>query len=153
MRVEYSEADDFEAWLALAREVEPLFGPMADDAGFQAGLKMAIEGRTAFCIRSEEGLKGGIVIAKESNEIAWLAVSRQYRQRGCGRELLSHAISQLDQQKSILVQTFAEAVPAGASARKLYAAFGFADLKEGGLNPAGVPTVIMRRAPEEAQDM
>lgn len=30
MKVEDAELADFDAWIALAREVEPLFGPMAN---------------------------------------------------------------------------------------------------------------------------
>jgi len=151
MDVTYSKLTDFDAWIALAREVEPLFGPMADEAAFQEALRQAISDSTAFCICSapderESPLKGGVVISKDTNEIAWLAVSKQHRQMGYGRQLLEFAIRQLDQQKSIIVQTFAESVSEGKAARKLYLDFGFKDLEDGGLNPAGVPTVIMRLA-------
>lgn len=139
----------FDAWISLAREVEPLFGPMADDFDFQESLRQAISLHTAFCIRSEpngdnKGLIGGILIAKESNEIAWLAVSQQFRRMGYGRKLIEFAISELNQREKIFVQTFDESVSVGASARKLYLDFGFTDIKDGGPNPAGVPTVIMQ---------
>ena len=153
MNVEYAKISDFDAWIELAREVEPLFGPMADEAGFQEGLKMAIAAKTAFSICSTEGLMGGIVISKESNEIVWLAVSERYRQQGCGRELIKFAINQLNSPESIFVQTFAESVPEGRSARKLYSDFGFVDFKDGGLNPAGIATVIMRLKESGSQDM
>ena len=35
MRVVLALAADIPAWLDLAAEVEPLFGPMADDPGFR----------------------------------------------------------------------------------------------------------------------
>ncbi len=35
MGIIYSKLTDFDAWIALAREVEPLFGPMANEAAFQ----------------------------------------------------------------------------------------------------------------------
>jgi len=151
MDVDYSQLTDFDAWLALAREVEPLFGPMADETDFQEALKLAISNRTAFCIRSasqenDQVLKGGVVISKDANEIVWLAVSKQYRRMGYGRQLLEFAVRRLDGRKSMFVQTFAESVSAGKAARKLYLDFGFTDDEDGGLNPAGVPTVIMRRA-------
>lgn len=149
MVVSYSSPDDFNGWLALAKEVEPLFGPMVDEAGFHEALQQAISSKTAFCIRAEPGtrdrsLKGGIVISKEQNEIAWLAVSSKHRQRGYGRRLLEFALGELDPCKRIWVQTFSESVPEGKAARGLYLDFGFIDFKPGGLNPAGVPTVIMR---------
>ncbi|WP_022664268.1 GNAT family N-acetyltransferase [Desulfospira joergensenii] len=151
MDVYDSELTDWEAWLALAREVEPLFGPMADEPGFQKALHQAISENRAFCIGldrdgNNQGVKGGIVISKESNEIAWLAVSQAYRKMGFGRKLIEFALGRLDQKKSIFVQTFDKSVPQGNPARKLYMDFGFTDFKDGGFNPAGVWTVIMKLA-------
>ena len=144
-----SKIEDFDAWISLAREAEPLFGPMADELSFQEALGQAISAKTAFCLRSDaneedRNLIGGIIISKASNEIAWLAVSQKHRGKGCGRKLIEFAISRLDQRENIFVQTFDESVPEGEAARKLYADVGFADIEDGGLNPAGVPTVIMQ---------
>lgn len=151
MDVVASELSDFDAWLALAREVEPLFGPMADEVAFQEALRQAISNNAAFCIRSSPDerdafLKGGIVISEGSNEIAWLAVSKQYRRMGYGRQLLEFAVSKLNHREAIVVQTFDQSVSEGKAARKLYLDVGFSDLADGGVNPAGVPTVIMRLA-------
>ena len=146
-----SKTIDFDAWIELAREVEPLFGPMADELDFREALRQAISLKTAFCIRSKpesahNSLLGGVIISKESNEIAWLAVSEKCRKKGYGRKLIEFALGKLNQQENIFVQTFDESVSEGESARKLYSDFGFADIKAGGLNPAGVPTVIMQLA-------
>ncbi len=151
MDVDSSKPEDFNGWIKLAKEVEPLFGPMADEIGFQDAVKNAISTNTAFCIYSYakdagKSLKGGVVISKESNEIVWLAVSQQFRGLGCGRKLLDFAIKQLNPQENIYVQTFDESVPEGKPARNLYLAAGFTDFKDGGLNPAGVPTMIMQLA-------
>jgi len=88
MKVEYAELTDFDAWIRLAREVEPLFGPMADEVPFQEAIKQAMAQKTA--------------------------------------DVSS---------------------PDGRAARKLYLDFGFLDYKDGGLNPAGIPTVIMQFLP------
>lgn len=151
MNVITSELNDFDAWIDLSREVENLFGPMADEASFQDALRQSISQQTAFCIRSERDenkriLKGGIVISKETNEIAWFVVSKNYRKKGYGRELLDYAIDKLDRQKDIYVQTFHDSVIEGQPARRLYIEFGFSDYKPGGLNPAGIDTVIMKLA-------
>jgi hypothetical protein len=53
MDVVCSKATDFDAWISLAREVEPLFGPMADKKDFLEALSKAISLSTAFCIYSE----------------------------------------------------------------------------------------------------
>lgn len=151
MNIVYAELTDFDAWMALAREVEYLFGPMVDEVPFQDALRQAISQKTAFCIRADSdgkghALKGGIVISKESNEIAWLVVSDRHRGKGYGRALLKFAVEKLNHQESIFVQTFDESNLGGKAARKLYSDFGFTDYKNGGLNPAGIPTVIMRLA-------
>jgi len=151
MEVVPSEIKDFDAWIALVKEVEHLFGPMAHEVSFQDGLKQAILQKTAFCMRSEQNegkqeLMGGVVISKETNEIEWLAVSKKYRGHGYGKDLLNHAICQLDQQNEIYVQTFDESVPEGKAARRLYVNFGFKDSKPGGLNPARIDTVIMKKS-------
>ncbi|WP_419663948.1 GCN5-related N-acetyltransferase [Desulfosarcina variabilis str. Montpellier] len=152
MDIVYSTITDFDAWIFLARQVEPIFGPMADELDFQDALKQAISSCTAFCIRSEpkkdnHRLIGGVVISREANEIAWLAVSQEDRGKGYGRRLTEFAISKLNQRKNIFVQTFDRSVCEGEPARKLYLDFGFADFKDGGPNPAGVPTVIMQLEP------
>ena len=149
MDVVYSKIKDFNAWILIAREFEPLFGPMADEISFQEALRKAISLNTAFCIYSDpngetNNLIGGVVISKETNEIAWLAVSQKYRGKGYGRSLIEFAVSKLNPQENIFVQTFDESVPEGKAARNLYLDFGFTDIKDGGLNPAGVPTVIMQ---------
>ena len=156
MDVDDLRLTDFDGCIALVREVEPLFGPMADEVDFQNALKKAISNNAAFCIRSAQNemdktLKGGIVISKESNAIAWFAVSRRCRGMGYGRQLLTYAIGKLNTRKSIFVRTFDESVSEGKAARKLYSDFGFADYRDGGFNPAGVPTVIMQKQVETAE--
>ncbi len=71
-------------------------------------------------------------------------MSEKYRGHGYGKELLNYAINQFDLQNEIYVQTFDESVTEGKAARRLYVSFGFKDYKSGGLNPAGVNTVIMK---------
>jgi len=139
--------DDFKAWIDLAREVEHLFGPMADVPSFKDALVRAIEGNNAFCIRNEQAgaLVGGIVISRETNEIVWLVVSEQSRGEGYGRALLEFALTHLNSLDHVLVQTFDETVPAGYPARRLYQRLGFEDYQKADVNPAGIPTVIMRR--------
>lgn len=149
MDIVCSKITDFDAWISLARQVESLFGPMADELDFQDALKQALSSSTAFCIRSEpkkdnHRLIGGVIVSKEMNEIAWLAVSQEDREKGYGRRLTEFAISKLNQKENIFLQTFDRSVCEGEAARKLYLDVGFTDFKDGGPNPAGVPTVIMQ---------
>lgn len=146
--IRQAKATDVDAWIALVREVEHLFGPMAQEASFQTALHQAISSKTAFCAVPAEGdnggtLAGGVVISREFNQIVWLAVSQARRGQGIGKALLEWAIGKLSRKENIFVQTFAAAVPEGRAARQLYLSFGFTDFQSGGRNPAGVPTMIM----------
>lgn len=148
-KVELTKPEDFDDWLQLAHEVEPLFGPMVDVPKFQEGLKVAIEREQALCCKSAVpdgiGFMGGIVISSESNQIVWLAVREECRGKGIGDILLSSALVQLDVGKDVTVTTFAPDEAAGRAARKLYDKFGFQVVSDGPVNPAGVPTVVMVR--------
>lgn len=136
---------DLDAWMELAREVEPLFGEMVGNEGFANAIKDCIANESAFCIvNTDSEIEGIIAINKALNEIAWLAVREKCRGNGYGYQLLETAIDNLDNRKPIYVQTFSPHVKAGEAARKIYMKFGFRDFKDGGKNPAGIDTVIMK---------
>ncbi len=148
MNIETIKNCDIVAWLELVREVEPLFGPMIGMVGFQEHLARVVDEERAFGIWNDRGaLCGVVVVSFEKNKIEWLAVASRDRQNGFGEKLLLHAVNQLDAAKPITVQTFAASVPAGIGARKLYGKCGFQEIEPAGLNPAGLPTAILRRLP------
>jgi len=133
-------------WLELAREVEPLFGPMADLPEFQDALAQAIANDTALSSYEQASgtLLGGIVIDPEHNEIAWLAVTAAARGKGIGRTLLDYALKRLDSSRPINVTTFDASCEAGRPARRLYIDCGFKNHRAAGINPAGLPIVEMK---------
>ena len=144
--------EDIEGWLALAKEVEHLFGPMAEVPEFKDALAKVIADKQAFA--SPHGssplansILGGIVVSKETNSIEWLVVSASARGLGIGGQLLEAALNRLDSARPIAVQTFAPSVPEGLAARRLYQKFGFEDRENMGLNPAGIDTVLMVKSP------
>ena len=148
MKIETIKSCDIMDWLKLVREVEPLFGPMIGMDGFQEHLARVVDAGRAFGIRNDRGALCGVaVVSFENNEIEWLAVASRDRNNGLGEILLQYAIYQLDGQRPMVVQTFAEGVPTGMGARKLYRKCGFDESEPAGLNPAGLPTVILRRMP------
>ena len=138
-----AQAAQLNAWLALAREVENLFGPMAEEPEFKAALENAIATGTAFsCCAPDSGtLLGGIVIDPELNEIAWLAVTSAARGQGVGKALLNCALERLDPTRPVTVQTFAASCKAGLPARRLYQNCGFTDHAPADPNPAVAPLV------------
>ena len=137
---------DIEAWLKLASEVENLFGKMSGVPEFENGIRHCIENQSAFCdVNSDGEILGIIAIDKTANEICWFVVGKDYRGMGAGKKLLQAALDNLSKLKPVLVQTFASEIPEGKAARKLYMKFGFEDFKQAEKNPAGIPTVIMRK--------
>ena len=64
MKVQIAKIEDFENWLQLAKEVEPLFGPMAEEVSFQTALKDLIAQKQAFCIKQDAEFCGAIAISK-----------------------------------------------------------------------------------------
>ena len=142
MKVQIAKIEDFDNWLQLAKEVEPLFGPMVAEESFQIALKDFIEHEQAFCIKDETNFCGAIAISKDENEILWLAVSEKYKGKGYGKLLVEYALNNLDNSKDIKVQTFSKEVKIGEPARRLYQSFGFVDSEQREINPAGYPTVI-----------
>ena len=142
--VREAKASDYKAIMALAKEAEPLFGPMAQEEAFQKGMKEAILQRVVFvaCISGE--VAGAIIVSPELNQILWLVVFEKERCKGCGQALLDRAMAALDSSREVYVQTFSSEAKEGAVARNLYLDLGFEDHEEAGTNPAGVPTVIMR---------
>jgi GNAT superfamily N-acetyltransferase len=147
-KIQIASSDDFAGWLALAREVEPLFGPMVDDPSFHEFLKKVFREQRAFCIREEDGppgslLCGGIAISRKKNEIGWLAVAEKKRGKGFGRALLEYALDNLNHQEDVWVQTFDETVMEGRPARRLYLHFGFCDHHLLVPTSTGIPRVMM----------
>ena len=137
--------EDLEAWLKLAKEVEPLFGKMVECNEFNEGIKETIAKKSAFCVTDTNNEIGGIIaVDKSQNEIVWLAVHKKRRSKGFGLKLLKAAIDNLDHFRPIYVQTFCAGTTEGKAARHLYEQFGFIDYKNAGKNPAGIDTVIMR---------
>jgi GNAT superfamily N-acetyltransferase len=148
--IETCQLEDWPAWQTLTREVEALFGPMADLPEFAAAWQKAVAAQQVLCARetprqTKSPLLGGIIFSPTENEIVWLAVSAHSRGKGVGANLMAQALQRLDPARAVSVQTFTDSVPAGQPARRLYQRFGFIDHHPAGDNPAGYITVIMLR--------
>lgn len=140
------ENNDYQAWLELAKEVEPLFGPLVNSQEFQKGIKDCIKNQNAYCLEDENhNVVGIIALNRKENEITWLAVGEKYRGKKSGQKLVEKAIKELESNGDIYVQTFSSEAKEGMFARKLYEKNGFKELKRAGKNPAGIETVIMIR--------
>jgi len=150
-----AERADVEPWLALAREVEPLFGPMASDPVFQRALLRNIARGTAFCIREQDGvpgsrLLGGLLLSTRPPvyRVGWLAVTARERRHGLGRALLERALAGVPENAEVLVITFGPDVLGGESARAFYMKMGFTPAEAADPAPNGVSRQVFRRLRE-----
>src|SRR5690349_15048938 len=133
MHVALAQPADIPAWLDLAAEVEPLFGPMLADPGFHAALERNIGRQTAFCVRSQADIPGtplmGALLFSASHAphytIGWLAVSQRWRRQGVARALVEHCFRLIQPPAVLSVVTFGEDNVAGRPARRFYERMGF----------------------------
>jgi GNAT superfamily N-acetyltransferase len=147
-----AQSADFPAWLTLAAEVEPLFGPLVNDPAFLSALERNIKRGTAFCVRKEHGqpgskLLGGILFSPKppNYTIGWLAVAQVSRRQGIGRLLVEYILTQVRRPGIITVTTFAPGIPEGQPARLFYEQLGFVAAESAPDGPEGGGRQIFRR--------
>jgi ribosomal protein S18 acetylase RimI-like enzyme len=131
--------------LRLAEQVEHLFGKMAGNPDFENAVTQCLLHNCVIGAKENDEVLGAVVIDNIRNEITWLVVDKKARGKGIGHLLLKNAIDSLDRTKEITVETFDRSAEEGAAARALYEKHGFTDYQNGGRNPAGIPTVVMKR--------
>jgi 8-oxo-dGTP pyrophosphatase MutT (NUDIX family)/ribosomal protein S18 acetylase RimI-like enzyme len=151
-RVVNAHPDDVPNWLALAAEVEPLFGPMVFDPDFHRALWKNLERGTALCVREDDGPPGALLLGgllfgptPPKYEIDWLAVAARSRHNGVGDALVQHLFGLVQPPAEIVLLTFAAGIPDGEPARRFYEKHGFQPAEPGPTNPAGYPTQVYRR--------
>lgn len=147
-----AQPQDCAAWLELAREVEPLFGPMVNDPGFHRALENNIARGTAYCIRVENGaadspLVGGLLFSPKppTYKIGWLAVSQNYRGQQIGTKLVAHVIQLVQPPAQLVVTTFGADIAGGQAARRLYTRMGFIPAEQAPNGPEGGSRQVFRR--------
>lgn len=152
MHVDCARLEDIPAWLDLACQVEPLFGPMLEDPGFNRALRKNIDRGTAYCVHEDDGppgspLKGGLLFSRKppEYEIGWLAVAQKWRRNGVGRLLVEHALRFVVTPAEVVVVTFGDSTEAGWPAREFYKELGFQPAELAPPGPDGGSRRIYRR--------
>jgi GNAT superfamily N-acetyltransferase len=152
VHIAIAQREDQPAWLELAREVEPLFGPMVNEPGFHRALENNIARGTAFCVRAADGPPGSAIIGgllcsikPPIYRIGWLAVSQRHRNQGIGEALVACAIQLVQPPAELVVTTFGPDIVAGQAARRLYTRMGFDPAEQAPLGPEGGSRQVFRR--------
>lgn len=153
MQIALAQMADIQAWLDLAAEVEPLFGPMIADPGFHAALERNIERRTAFCIRERDARPGaplmGALLFSATHAphytIGWLAVAQRWRRQGVAQALVEHCFRLVQSPAELAVITFGEDNVAGRPARRFYERMGFQAAEMAPNGPEGGTRQAYRR--------
>jgi GNAT superfamily N-acetyltransferase len=142
MRVVEATDSDFDAFIALAAQVEEWFGAMVDDPGFHQAIRKNIDRRSALIARnSDDDAIGGLLFSHRhapDYAIGWLVVAEASRSAGVGRAMLAEALRRwVRPPATVSVVTFGADHPAARS-RRFYERLGFepaeivADGPEGG---------------------
>lgn len=155
MQVLTATPADIPAWLGLAREVEPLFGPLVEEPGFLRALEKNIARGTALCVRADDGppgspLLGGMLYSPKPPRwtIGWLAVAQAARRRGVGLLLVEDFLALITPPAELVVTTFGADNAAGLPARAFYERLGFYAAEPAPDGPEGGSRQIFRRSLE-----
>jgi len=143
--------EDIPAWLVLAAEVEPLFGPMVEEPGFMCALRRNIVRGTALCVR-EGGppgtpLLGGLLYSPKPPiyTIGWLAVAGSHRRQGIGCALIEGVFQVAPPPAEFVVTTFGADRAEGQPTRRFYARMGFHPAEPVPDGPEGGSRQVYRR--------
>ena len=142
MRVIEATDSDFDAFIALAAQVEEWFGPMVDDPGFHSAVRKNINRRSALMARNCDDEAIGALLFSHHNApdyaVGWLVVAEPSRSAGVGQALLADALRRwVRPPGTVSVVAFGVDHPAARS-RRFYERLGFepaeivADGPEGG---------------------
>ncbi len=153
MQIALAQPVDLPAWLALAAEVEPLFGPMVADPGFHAALERNIVRQTALCIREQDGPPGtplmGALLFSATHAphytIGWLAVAQRWQRQGVAQMLVEHCFRLIQPPAELSVVTFGADTLAGRPARRFYERMGFQAAEAAPNGPEGGSRQVFRR--------
>lgn len=128
MEVCFASISDIDLWMNFVQKVSSSFPGLETDKELKQHKKTVlkfIENKQALCVKHGKNITGAILFSKKDNEICFLAVDPQFRNRGTATRLLNEALLQLDRKRGIFLITFREDDSRGTVARLLYEKMGF----------------------------
>ncbi len=126
MEAVFGEKNDFKSWVELVKLVSGNF-PGLDLECYKNILIEKMEKRETIVVKENEKVVGALVFSYAEQEISFLAVHPEYRNKGIGLELIKKVISLFPIGTKLVVITYRAGDEKGRNARKLYKKAGFSE--------------------------
>lgn len=126
MEAVFGEKNDFKSWVELVKLVSGNF-PGLDLECYKNILIEKMEKRETIVVKENEKVVGALVFSYVEQEISFLAVHPEYRNKGIGLELIKKVISLFPIGTKLVVITYRAGDEKGRNARKLYKKAGFSE--------------------------
>lgn len=128
MEIRLADRNDLSGWMQLVEPMRHLFPGLETREsmeGYARDIAGAISQQEALCAVENGTICGVLAFSRAENELAFLAVSEQYRRRGIARKLAERMFRELDPTRPVRLITYRAGVPEGEAARSLYRQLGF----------------------------
>lgn len=132
MEIRLAQAQDIDAWMALAEQVRDVFPGLETAEAMEehrATVLRFIKNSSAVCGAEADRMAGILLFSRESGQLCFLAVDPSYRRQHIARKMVSLMLTQIDEGKDITVTTYREDDPNGQAARAFYKRLGFSEGK------------------------
>lgn len=126
MEAVFGEKNDFKSWVELVKLVSGNF-PRLDLEYYKNILIEKMEKNETIVVKENEKVVGALVFSYTEQEISFLAVHPEYRNKGIGLELVKKVISLFPIGTKLIVITYRAGDEKGRNARKLYKKAGFSE--------------------------
>lgn len=124
MEIKSLELSDIKKGLTFTNQVKEYF-PGYNEKEVLYALEKAILLKEALGVFDKGEIKGLLIFSYKMKELMFLAVSKEYRQKGLARKMLNKMCEKFNKNDKISVITFREDDVKGISARKFYCSYGF----------------------------
>ena len=128
--VQYGNAQEIDAWMALVRRIAWNFPGLETDDAIEEHRQTVLRfmgKQQALCVKDGNAVLGVMLFSRGHNMICCLGVDPDHRRRGIASALLRTALAQLDASRPICVSTFREEDEKGTAPRALYKKLGFTE--------------------------
>lgn len=126
MEAVFGEKNDFKSWVELVKLVSGNF-PGLDLEYYKNILIEKMEKNETIVVKENEKVVGALVFSYTEQEISFLAVHPEYRNKGIGLKLVKKVISLFPIGTKLIVITYRAGDEKGRNARKLYKKAGFSE--------------------------